>query len=80
MISDNELSTEQKIVRACLNACVPPDRINEVLVANITKLLEQSYSIGYDDGREIAEIKHKQHVMKVLKQELENYSVHRNRR
>jgi hypothetical protein len=39
------------------------------LLSSITKLLERAYNLGYSDGKEDAEIKHKNHVMKILKQE-----------
>lgn len=43
------------------------------LFEGITKLMEEAYNLGYADGREDAETKHKSHVMNVLKNEMEKH-------
>lgn len=48
-------------------------KARQELLDSVTKLLERAYNLGYGDGREDAENRHKQHVMGVLKQEVEKH-------
>lgn len=50
------------------------------LLDSVTKLLERAYELGYHDGREDAENRHKQHIMKTLAEDMEKNNAHRNTR
>jgi len=73
-MSTNEdmCKTMTTVIREALTkAGVSADFINEDLMIQVVKLMESSYNQGYDDGREDTQIKHKLHVMRVLREELE---------
>jgi hypothetical protein len=59
----------QKITVALVEASLPIAHITEDVIKCVMKLMEEAYSHGWDDGSEDAEVKHKNHVMQVLRKE-----------